>query len=89
MAPPEPMALDPVLNDLPDALQQYGIPGVPGLPGGAPHAPQPQRPRVEPPMAPPSAPLPAAPAPAAQKPTEDAVVPMVLTGLGILSGIFG
>ena len=86
MAPPEPMALDPVLNDLPDALQQYGIPGVPGLPGGAPHAPKPQRPRVEPPVAPPP---PAAPGPAAQKQTEDAVVPMVLTGLGILSGIFG
>jgi hypothetical protein len=30
-----------------------------------------------------------APAPAAKKAGDDGVVPMVLTGLGILSGIFG
>jgi hypothetical protein len=93
--PPVQESPEPVLNDLQETLQQYGAPGVPGYPGGAPHAPRPRRPPVAPPPPPevprddlpPEAP-PAPPEPAAKK-GDDPVVPMVLTGLGILSGIFG
>lgn len=84
--PPPP----PVLEELPGTLQQYGIPGVPGLPGGAPHAAPPRRPRV---YAPPAEVLhdepDEAPAPMATKTSTDgAVIPLVLAGLGIVTGIF-
>jgi hypothetical protein len=107
MAPPMPPPLPPmpmpVLQDLPEALQQYGAPGVPGVPGGAPHAQRPKRPRRAAPVAPvaaevhttsPSVPVPPdvppeAPAPSPPKKAgDDGVIPMVLAGLGIASGFF-
>src|SRR5262249_30238036 len=83
--PPIPRVREPVLNDLPDTLQQYGIRGVPGLPGGAPHAQEPRRILVDRTAAPPpeAPPDPSAPAPK-KKSSDEAVVPVVLTGLGIL-----
>jgi hypothetical protein len=78
----------PVLGDLPGALEQYGIPGVPGLPGGAPHAPRPRPLRVEAPPTPAPDFPPDAPAPVAKPASSDgSVVPLVLTGLGILAGV--
>ncbi|MEP7123130.1 MAG: hypothetical protein ABJE95_19535, partial [Byssovorax sp.] len=93
--PPPPAA--PVLNELPGALQQYGIPGVPGLPGGAPHAPRLRRPRVEVPLPPPPPPPPDAQyddppealAPVTKKTSSDeGIVPLVLAGLGLVAGVF-
>ena len=78
----------PILGDLPGALEQYGIPGVPGLPGGAPHAPRPRPLRVEAPPTPAPDFPPEAPAPVAKPASSDgSVVPLVLTGLGILAGV--
>jgi hypothetical protein len=85
------------LQDLQDALQPYGMPGVPGLPGGAPHAARPTRPRRDAPVAPPAPEVPhemdpevphEAPAPTAKKAGGDPVIPMVLAGLGLVSGVF-
>jgi hypothetical protein len=87
----DPRPAAPVLHELPEALQQYGIPGVPGLPGGAPHAPPPRRPRVDAPPPPPDALYDAPPealAPVAKPVASDgSVVPLVLVGLGILAGV--
>jgi hypothetical protein len=87
----DPRPAAPVLHELPEALQQYGIPGVPGLPGGAPHAPPPRRPRVDAPPPPPDALYDAPPeslAPVAKPaPSDGSVVPLVLVGLGILAGV--
>ena len=69
---------------------------MPGLPGGAPHAAPPRRPRVYTPPAPPPAEVlhdepydaPAPMAMAKKTPTDEAIVPLVLAGLGIVTGIF-
>jgi hypothetical protein len=89
----DPRPAQPPLDELQGTLQQYGIPGVPGLPGGAPHAPRPRRPRVDAPTAPapeePSEEPARVAAPVAKKAAnDDSVVPLVLTGLGLLAGVF-